>query len=228
MTTLAHTPTVTTTTGGLYRTAGIASLVAGIVYILQPLLVFVLVPGTADGGFPSPASVAGTQWQTTIAGLEFFTVGLASIFAAVATGRLFAGAGHTTWTMTSTVAGVVAGIAWIFMAGMTMANSGTVAVALSDITSDVPTQQVGMQSVNIVITGFIAAIALTVATWLAGLATAGRRVGMLGTPLAVLCGVTGLLIAAALIVLNVPFGILLLIPFNIAFGIALLVKSRHA
>jgi hypothetical protein len=233
MTTLDTSAPRISTSRALYRTAGIAALAAGLMYILQPIIVFVLSPqypaGTPfEDTFPDPSELGGASLLATLSAVEFFAVGLATIIAALALGRLTARTGAGVWATAGQVTGVVSGAAWILMAGMTLANSGTVAQALSEVGADAGAQRVGLQAVNIVITGFIAVVAFCTATWLASLATAGRRAGVIGLPLAIASIVVAALITVALLVLNVPFGVLLLIPYFIGLGIALLVKSRRA
>jgi len=200
------------------------------VYVIQPILVFLVSPPTEGaGGYPIAADLIGLRGFAPLEALEFTGIGIATLVLVIAVHRLRErrGAGSSVAAAVGTVLGLIAGVGWIGSAAGTVATYGLFSTNLAAVTDDLVTQQAAIQ-VALVANGTLGLVIIGMAGWFAVLATSARRAGVVGWPLAVVA----LLAAAAIFVpsaaMLLPFGIVVLIPALITVGIAFLVKSRRA
>lgn len=240
-TTRTHAPAAVASESKLFRVAGIGALIAGLSYLIQPLIVFIIdpaanaVPNPDDPSawYPDPANALESWYLGSEQSLQFALVAVGTLMLVIALGILARsrGAESGVWAQMSHVLGLASGIGWIVVAGLSFATHSLVAFSLTDFANaGLEAQKIGLQSVAIVLVGALALVSLATAGWVLGLATVGRKARIVGLPLAVLC-----YLAAAVLLANVfvnptgfPFGQLAFLIFLLVFGIVFLVKARRS
>lgn len=214
----------------LRRVAGAGALTGAVFYLLQPLAVFILVPEATKKGFrPSPATLAGAEWQGPYELATFGGIAVGTVLLVVALAVL-QGRRATVLDWVGTAFGLAGATGWIAVAGLSLAQHSLVAVSLGNIGANLVTQQAGFQTVAIVLTGLIGLAAFGGAGWgiASGIAILRRR-RELGRTTGIVALVGGLgVMAAALVSLHPIAGALMLIPTYLVLGIVLLISSRHA
>jgi len=224
-------PTVTPggSPGPLYRTAGLAALVAAFSYLVQPIVVFVVQPPTSGaGGYPTADDLMALRSLAPLELAVFTAIGVSTIVLSVAVFRLRTALGSpsTIPSILAAILGVIAGLGWIGAAAGTMSAYGLYATNIAEITGDSEIQQAVIQSA-LLGTGMLSVPVIAMTGWFALLGTSGRRAGIVGWPLAVVCFAAVVVIGAPALILLLPFGVLALIPVFAVLGVAFLAKSRR-
>jgi hypothetical protein len=197
----------------LHRSAGWGAVLAAVAYLDLPVAVSFLYsdPGV---NYDSVAYIAGNGWNGAVERIIFAGLGIGLLFLVVAVGRIARADRHPV-TVAAQVAhglGLLSAGAWILVGGVSMGKYSSVAAATGERLPEVGDQAAVIAAIDIVITGLVATAALAIAGWLVGLATAGRRAGVLGSALAVTCALAAAVIVVPMLVLAMPFGVLVLIP----------------
>lgn len=135
---------------------------------------------------------------------------------------------RSTWASVGHTCGVLAGGAWILLAGWFAALYTSVGEALGEATTDASAQQVALHVHNIGATGITLAASLGFACWLVSLLAAGRSTGVIGMPLAILATVTALaLLQPFLMPFTPPWGVLGTPAFCLVAGVTFLLRARQ-
>ena len=125
--------------------------------------------------------------------------------------------------------GVLSGIAWFFVAGLSLALYTSIGFHLGEAAPQQELQQGLYQLHAVVLGGLIGPYMLGVIGWLVMLSTAGRRTGVIGWPLAIVCIIAvGVMVATAFVPFAPPWGSLAGIGAALLLGVAFLVKARRA
>jgi len=228
----AATPSAATrvSTRRLYRSAGIAALIAAAAYLFQPIVVFVVQPPIEGaGGYPIASDLFALRALVPAELAVFTAIGVATVVLALAVFRLHAarGAAPSLPSAVGVVLGVIAGFGWMGAAAGTLTAYGLYATNIAEITDDTVVQQAAIQAA-LLGNGMLSVPVLAMSGWFALLATSGRRAGIVGWPLAVLCFAATAIVGGPALILLLPFGALALIPVFAVLGIAFLVKSRRS
>lgn len=224
MTSLSSSTSVTTAvdTAGprsMYRFAGWGAVLAAGCYLLQPLYVTF---AAEEEEWISPATIEQAVWRGPLEAAVFVGVGVGLLVVVVGLDRLVSARVSDPGWRVAHLLGVVSAIGWLLMGGLAVGGSSTVARAMGDIGADLPTMQVGMQAVLIVVTGALGLVATTFAGWLIGLARWGRRADVIGRPTAIVAVVAAIACVVPQLVWSQPFGALVAVPALVFIGVALL------
>ncbi|MBW0117759.1 hypothetical protein [Pseudonocardia abyssalis] len=212
------------TDGALHRTAGWGALGAAVAYLGQPLAVALLFSEYPDDA-PVADRIAAAPWNGAVEGVIFGGLGLGMLVLVLAVGRLRGGASVA--GRVGDALGLVSAAAWILIGGMSLAKYSSVTAGMGEDLPGAQDQLAVITALDTVIIGLVATAGIGAAGWLVGLATAGRRVGVVGTGLAVVCAVAAAVIVVPMFVLAVPFGVLVLIPVLLVLGAAFLLRGRR-
>lgn len=196
-------PATTTTTADapparLLRTAAIGAIVAGVAYLLLPLfrgVVEAIIGASDSGGYPHPADVPSEEWWGVSGAVIFAGIGIGMLLLTGAVTRIAAGRGETGWSRLGGALGTIGGAAYLFAGAVARVMYSFIAANLTQTGADAGAQTAALWAVNIVSSGVIVLAGCAMAGWFAWLATGGRHLGLVATPVSVL-----LLIAAALLV----------------------------
>ncbi|MPZ74825.1 MAG: hypothetical protein GEU74_16710 [Nitriliruptorales bacterium] len=216
----------------LYRTAGFGSVLAAVAWLVQPLLVFV-VAGADAPETPTMDYLLENPWGGPVEAAVFTGIGAGVLVLVLAVQALLAGRADAVSvpTRVTQLCGVIAGSAWILLAGWYMGPYTSVGKAITEAAPDVALQQAVLQIHNVGAIGIIVAAGLAFAGWLLGLATAGRTHALIGRPLAVGSGLAAAVIVVPLLTMpfSPPWGVLLgMEAYLLIAGVAFLVKARKA
>lgn len=228
-TTPAHLPT---RERRLYRTAGFGSVLAAVAWFVQPLLVFVVAGGDA-AETPTMDYLLENPWGGPVEAAVFTGIGAGVLVLVMAVEALLAGRADAVSVpaRVTQVCGVIAGSAWILLAGWYMGPYTSVGKAITEAAPDVAVQQAVLQIHAVGTMGIIVAAGLAFAGWLLGLATVGRTHAVVGRPLAIGAGLAAVVIVVPLLTLpfSPPWGVILgMEAYLLVAGVALLAKARKA
>ncbi len=228
-TTPAHLPT---RERRLYRTAGFGSVLAAVAWLVQPLLVFVVAGGDA-AETPTMDYLLENPWGGPVEAAVFTGIGAGVLVLVMAVEALLAGRADAVSVpaRVTQVCGVIAGSAWILLAGWYMGPYTSVGKAITEAAPDVAVQQAVLQIHAVGTMGIIVAAGLAFAGWLLGLATVGRTHAVVGRPLAIGAGLAAVVIVVPLLTLpfSPPWGVILgMEAYLLVAGVALLAKARKA
>ena len=213
----------------LYRSAGFGGVGVFVAWAAQPVIVGVMSPRAPENG-PDFAYIESTPFVGVTEAIVFSAIGVAMLFLVTAVGQLAASAGRpSTAARVGHLLGVLSGISWFFVAGSSLALYTSVGFHLGEAAPQQELQQALFQLWAVVLTGFLALSMLGVIGWLVMLATAGRRTGVIGWPLSIVCIVAvGVMVAASFVPFAPPWGWIAGIGAALVLGIAFLVKARRA
>jgi hypothetical protein len=210
--------------GALHRIAGWGALGAAAAYLGQPLSVALLFSDYPDDA-PVADQIAAAPWNGAVEGAIFGGLGLGMLFLVLAVGRLQGTA--SVGSRVGHVLGIVSASAWTLIGGMSLAKYSSVAAGMGETLPGADDQLAVVTALDIVIVGSVATAGLGAAGWLVALATAGRRAGVVGTALAVVCAAGAAVIVVPMFVFAVPFGVLVLIPVLLTLGATFLLRGRR-
>jgi hypothetical protein len=212
----------------LYLAGGFGGVLAAASWLVQPFLV--LVVATADEGeFPTVDFLLANPWYGPVEAAVFTGIGVGLLLLVLAVGALLAqrAAEVSVPARVGHVLGVLAGCAWILLAGWHLAPFTSVGKALSEAAPDIGVQQAVLHGHNVGSTGIILAAGLAFAGWLISIATVGRAHGVIGWPLS---GVALVAVVAVVLPMLIPFsppwGLIGMQAYALAAGIAFLVRAR--
>lgn len=215
----------------LYRIAGWGGIGAFVAWAAQPVLVAVSSATMGDGYQDWQALVGGRTWAGTVESAVFMGIGVGMLFFVTATISLVRRAGglRSTASRVGATFGVAGAVGWIFTAGSTLSQYTSVSAGIPEVAPDRDLQIALMQTLALVMTGFLLATAFGMAGFGVFLATSARRAGVIGWPLTCVA-ILFLLIFGSMfaIPLSPPWGAVGFVLQSLIVGIAFLVKSRKA
>jgi hypothetical protein len=204
------------------RLAGTASLVAGLGFLPQPLLIFVL--PVADGTEYLPADRLGElAARTTVQAITWGVFASALLVLVIVAARLI---GSGTWVRIGTAFGSVGAAAWLAESAWRLAPLSQPAEHFATAPVDDATQGAILYLLTLADFGWTALGAIGAGVWLAMLGTAGRHLAGRGL------GAVALIIGALTVVSvyaapKFPVGLLLCYLLWVVLGVTLLVRARR-
>ena len=213
----------------LYRIAGLGGVGVFVAWAAQPVIVSIMSPGAPENGRDF-AYIESTPFLGVMEAIVFSGIGVAMLFMVTAVGQLTAYAGPpSSAARVGHLLGMLSGIAWFFVAGSSLALYTSIGFHLGEAAPQQALQQGLYQLHAIVLSGLIWPYMLGIIGWLVMLATAGRRIGVIGWPLTIVCILSvGIMVAAAFLPFAPPWGGVAGIGAALVLGIAFLVKARRA
>jgi hypothetical protein len=213
----------------LYRIAGLGGVGAFVSWLAQPILVLLIIgpQGEAGGDW---SQIAESRYNGAIEVLIFSAIGVGALFMVLATWRTItrhnpvvsvaATVGH--------VMGLVAAASWFLVAAEAFRMFTSIGAAIPDVTGDSALQAAIIHGTALDVTGALLLFMVAFSGWLVMVATAGRRVGVVGLPVAL---VLGLLVLIQVVPLAVPFSppwpLVGLVSALLILGISFLLRSRR-
>ncbi len=204
------------------RIAGIAALVAGLGFVPQPFLIFVM-PAPDGSEFWAPDRLGELALPTTIKALTWGVTAAALIVLAVAGSRLV---GSGVWARVGTTFGIIGGAAWLLESASRTAVLSPPIAHFADAPVSAATQGSILYLLNLTTFGFTALGAIGAGVWLVMFGTVGQSLaGKVIRILAIIVGVVAVVGPYAFP--TAPVGFLALYLMLIAVGIAILVRGRR-
>ena len=214
----------------LYRSAGFGGVGVFVAWAAQPVIVSILSPRAPENGRDF-AYIESTPFLGVMEAIVFSGIGVAMLFMVTAVGQLTASAGPpSTAARVGHLLGVLSSIAWFFVAGSSLALYTSVRIPPSARRRPSQEIQEGLIQLHaVVLTGLIGPYVLGIIGWLVMLATAGRRTGVIGWPLTIVCVLAVVvMVGASFVPFAPPWGWVAGIGVALVLGIAFLVKARRA
>ena len=215
----------------VYRAAGLGGILAFVAWLGQPVVVAVLSAAEGDG-FPTIAMLRERPYSGAVEAVIFLGMAagtIAFVQASTSLVRRRTGDDPSTWAGIGIAFGWIGAGSWVLVAMASLAPFTSVGLGISEALPD-PASQVAVLEANaLLVMTFALAGAVGLAGYALFLATAGRRAGILGWPLAL----TGFAAAVACAVpfmlpFSVPWGLFAVPLYVLITGVAFLVRSRHA
>jgi hypothetical protein len=221
--------TSTDETRRLYRIAGLGGVGAFLAWLGQPVLVFLII-GPRGGAGGDWSEIESSRYNGAIEVVIFSAVGVGLLFMVLATWRLLghqtsgasvaAGVGH--------VMGVVAAVSWFLVAAEAFRLFTSVGAAIPDVTDDSRLQASIIHGTALDTTGALLLFGVGYTGWVFMVATAGRRAGVVGTPLGVVLALFALgWVPALALPFSVPWPLVGFVLTMLILGVAFLVRSRR-
>ncbi|MET0716175.1 MAG: hypothetical protein ABWY57_14790 [Mycetocola sp.] len=213
----------------LYHIAGLGGVGAFVAWAAQPVIVSIMSPRAPQNG-PDFAYIESAPFLGVMEAIVFSAIGVAILFLVTAVGQLMLVAGPlSTATRVGQLLGIISGIAWFFVAGSSFALYTSVGFHLGELAPQQGLQQALYQLHAVGLIGFIGLYMLGVIGWLVMLATVGRRTGVIGWPLAIVCILAvGIMVTASFVPFAPPWGSLAGVGAAFVLGVVFLVKARRA
>lgn len=188
----------------LHRIAGLGGVGAVLAWVCQPILVGVMAASDVPDA-PAWSDVEAMRWNGSIEVLVFSGMGLGMLFFVLGTwGLIRLSAGEASVAQQVGLAGGVLGAcAWFVVAAESFRLYTSIGAGLPELTDDAELQRLALDGTYLDITGAIILFAVGFTLWSVLLATTARRAGVIGTPLAV---VVGLSLLGPVTGLALPFG----------------------
>lgn len=216
------------TTRRLHRIAGLGGVGAFLAWLGQPVVV------TLMGDFGENGTVwrdvEDARWQGAAEAVVFSLIGLGFLFLVLATQRLIGARREPSVAATvGHVLGLVAAGSWFLVAGDSYRLYTSIGAALEEVTPDPELQKAVIEGTYHDVTGALMLFALAFSGWAVSLATAGRRAGVIGMPVAL---IVCLPLPALLLTLARPFSmpvlpVVLAVLAALVLGVSHLVRSRR-
>jgi ABC-type cobalt transport system substrate-binding protein len=212
----------------LYRAAGLGGVIAVAAWIAQPIVVGIL--AATETGYPSIETLQSRPYSGAIEAVIFSTIAIGFLVLVTALGRLATAAGATgLMPRVGTILGTVAGLSFLVAAGLSLGQYTSVGAGLAEVAPDTELQIALLDTIAVVMTGFVSVFALAGAAWLVVVATSFRAAGVVGWPLAIVAFVAAALVVGSLALpFAPPWGSLGPLLFALVGGIGLLIRSARA
>jgi hypothetical protein len=183
--------------------------------------------GEAGGDW---SAIAQARYSGTIEVLIFSAIGVGVLFMVLATWQTIT-RGNPAVSVAATVGsvmGVVAAASWLLAAAEAFRMYTSVGAAIPDVTDDSALQAAIIHGTALDVTGALVLFMVAFSGWLIMVATAGRRAGVVGLPVAL---VLGLVVLVQIVPLVLPFSppwpIVGLVVAMLILGISFLLRSRR-
>ena len=217
------------TTKRLYRIAGLGGVGAFLAWLGQPILVFLVIGPQGDAG-ADWSEIESGRYNGAIEVVIFSAIGVGLLFMVLATWRILVhrDAGASVAAAVGYVMGLVAAVSWFLVAAEAFRMFTSVGAAIPEVTEESRLQASIIHGTALDITGALLLFVIGYTGWVVMVATAGRRAGLVGTPLAVVLGLSALAWVAALAVpFSAPWPLVGYILTMLILGIWFLVRSRR-
>jgi hypothetical protein len=213
----------------LHRIAGLGGVGAFLAWLGQPILVFLITGPQGDAG-GDWSDVESSRYNGALEVLIFSALGIGVLFLVLATWRIIS-LHDPTVSVAATVGhvlGLVAGVSWFLVAAEAFRMFTSIGAAIPEVTADSALQATMIHGTALDLTGALLLFVVGFSGWLVMMATAGRRAGVVGLPVAV---VLMLFVLVQLVPLAVPFSppwpLVGYILAMLILGISFLLRSRR-
>ena len=226
--TVSGTPTEETTKH-LYRVAGLGGVGAFAAWLGQPILVFLIFGSRGDAG-SDWSEIESSRYNGAIEVVIFSMIGVGLLFMVLATWRILEhrNPGASVAAGVGYVMGLVAAVSWFLVAAEAFRMFTSIGAAIPEVTDDSKLQASIIHGTYLDITGALLLFAIGYTGWVVMVATAGRRAGIVGMPLALVLGLSVLAWVPALAVpFSAPWPLIGFILAMLILGISFLVRSRR-
>jgi hypothetical protein len=213
----------------LYRLAGLGGIGAFLAWVGQPILVILIIGAGGDPG-PDWAEIESSEYGGAAEVLIFSAIGVGLLFLVLATARLVARRSPVASVAATVgqVMGLVAAGSWFLAAAESFRMYTSIGAGIPDVTEDPALQGVITHGTALDITGALLLFVICYTGWVVMLATAGRRAGVVGTPLSVVLAVSTLGVLPSLALpFSVPWPMLGYVVTMPILGIAFLIRARR-
>ena len=217
------------TTKRLYRIAGLGGVGAFVAWLGQPILVFLIVGAQGDtvGDW---SEIESSRYNGAIEVLIFSAIGVGLLFMVLATWRIIAH-GHPEASVAATAGqamGLVAALSWFLVAAESFRMFTSIGAGIPKVTDDSALQATIIEGTALDVTGALLLFVVGYTGWLLMVATAGRRAGLVGTPIVVVLALSALVWVPVLAMpFSIPWPMFGFILTMLVLGISFLVRSRR-
>jgi hypothetical protein len=217
------------TTKHFYRVAGLGGVGAFLAWLGQPVLVF-LISGPQGEAGADWSEIEGSRYNGAFEVLVFAAIGVGLLFMVLGTWRII-GRRKPEASLAATtgqVMGLVAAASWFLVAAESFRMYTSVGAAIPIVTDDSHLQASIIQGTGLDITGALLLFAVGYTGWVAMVATAGRRAGVVGMPIVGVLALSVLAWVPALVVpFSMPWPMVGFLGTMLILGISFLVRSRR-
>jgi len=213
----------------LYRVAGLGGVGAFLAWLGQPILVFLIFGSRGDGG-SDWSEIESSRYSGAIEVVIFSAIGVGLLFMVLGTWRIvgLSNAGGSVAAAVGHVMGLVAAVSWFLVAAEAFRMFTSVGAAIPEVTGDSKLQASIIHGTYLDMTGALLLFVIGYIGWVVMVATAGRRAGVVGMPLAVVLALSTLGWVAALAVpFSAPWPMVGFMLTTLLLGISFLVRSRR-
>jgi hypothetical protein len=217
------------TTKRLYRIAGLGGVGAFLAWLGQPILVLLIAGSQGDAG-GDWSKIESARYNGAIEMVIFSGVAVGLLFMVLAVWRIVAlrGTGVSVAAAVGHVMGVVAAVSWLLVAAEAFRMYTSIGAAIPEVTDDSRLQASIIHGTALDVTGALLLFAAGYTGWAIMVATAGRRAGVVGTPLSVVLALSAVGWVPALAVpFSVPWPSFGCILTMLILGIFFLVRARR-
>jgi len=217
------------TTKHLYRVAGLGGVGAFLAWLGQPILVFLISGPQGDAG-ADWSEIESSRYNGAIEVVIFSMIGVGLLFMVLATWRILEhrNPGASVAAGVGYVMGLVAAVSWFLVAAEAFRMFTSIGAAIPEVTDDSKLQASIIHGTYLDITGALLLFVVGYTGWVVMVATAGRRAGVVGMPLAALLALSTLAWVPALAVpFSAPWPLVGFILTMLILGISFLVRSRR-
>ena len=167
------------TTNHFYRVAGLGGVGAFLAWLGQPVLVFLISGPQGDAG-ADWSSIESSRYNGALEVLIFAGIGVGLLFMVLGTWRIIGQRRLETSLAATTgqVMGLVAAVSWFLVAAESFRMYTSVGAAIPKVTDDSQLQASIIRGTALDITGALLLFVVGYTGWVAMLATAGRRAGV--------------------------------------------------
>ena len=217
------------TTKHFYRVAGLGGVGAFLAWLGQPVLVFLISGPQGDAG-ADWSSIESSRYNGALEVLIFAAIGVGLLFMVLGTWRIIGQRRPETSLAATTgqVMGLVAAASWFLVAAESFRMFTSVGAAIPKVTDDSQLQASIIHGTSLDITGALLLFVVGYTGWVAMVATAGRRAGVVGTPIVVVLALSALAWVPALVVpFSIPWPMVGFLVTMLVLGISFLLRSRR-
>jgi len=217
------------TTKHLYRVAGLGAVGAFLAWLGQPVLVF-LISGPQGDVRADWSDIESSSYNGALEVLIFSAIGVGLLFMVLGTWRIIRQRkpDASVAATTGQVMGLVAAASWFLVAAQSFRMYTSVGAAIPRVSEDSQLQASIIHGTSLDITGALLLFVLGYTGWVAMVATAGRRTGVVGMPIVLVLALSALAWVPALVVpFSVPWPMVGFIVTMLILGISFLLRSRR-
>lgn len=213
----------------LYRIAGLGGVGAFLAWLGQPIFVLLIAGSQAEAG-GDWSVIESARYGGALEMVIFSAVGVGLLFLVLATWRIV-GLRSTSISVAAAVGhamGVVAAVSWLLVAAEAFRMYTSVGASIPEVADDSRLQASIIHGTALDVTGALLLFVVGYTGWVIMVATAGRRAGVVGTPLAVVLVLAAVGWVPALAVpFSVPWPMFSCVLTMLILGIVFLVRSRR-
>lgn len=217
------------TTKRLYRVAGLGGVGAFLAWLGQPILVLLIIGPQGDVG-ADWSDVESSPYNGAIEVLIFAAIGVGMMFLVLATWRIIERrtAPASVAATAGQIMGLVAAASWFLVAAEAFRMYTSIGAGIEEVTADSRLQASIIEGTALDVTGALLLFVIGYTGWVVMVATAGRRAGVVGMPLAVVLALSTLAWVPMLAVpFSVPWPMVGYIVTMLVLGILFLLRSRR-